>query len=145
MLGLDVAVATPPGYQPDPAVVTLARALAAAHGGAVTLTGDPYAAVAGASAVYTDVWVSMGDDPGERAQRVAAFTPYRVDAQLMAQARSDAVFLHCLPAHRGDEVMAEVMDGPQSLVFAQAANRLPTAQAALAALLLGKLTGRCGR
>jgi len=145
LLGVDVAVATPPGHELDASVVTVARAVAGAQGSTVNLTSDPYAAVAGASAVYTDVWVSMGDDPGERAQRVAALTPYRVDAKLMANARRDAVFLHCLPAHRGDEVTAEVMDGPQSLVFAQAANRLPTAQAVLTALLLGKLSGRCGR
>ena len=145
LLGVDVAVATPPGYAPDASVLTVARAVAAGQGSTVTLTSDPYAAVAGASAVYTDVWVSMGDDPGERAQRVAALNPYRVDAPLMAHARQDAVFLHCLPAHRGDEVTAEVMDGPQSLVFPQAANRLPTAQAVLTALVLGKLGGRCGR
>ena len=139
LLGVDIAVATPPGHEPDSAVVKRARRAAAAHGSTVVITNDPLEAVSGADAVYTDVWVSMGVPEAEREQRVAAFTPYRVDAALMARARGHAIFLHCLPAHRGEEVTPEVIDGPQSCVFAQAANRLPTEQAVLFALLTHRL------
>jgi ornithine carbamoyltransferase len=126
--GVDVAIASPPGYGPDPDVVALARGLAVLHGGTIEITDDPAAAVRGAHAVYTDVWVSMGEED-EREQRLHDLVPYRVDAQLMSAARPDAVFMHCLPAHRSQEVSAEVIDGPQSIVFEQAVNRMPTAQA----------------
>ena len=144
LTGLDIAVATPAGYEPDKQIVEDARALAETHGSTIVLTGDPVEAVTGASAVYTDVWVSMGDPEDERAARMKALAPYRVTAGLMGRARPDAVFLHCLPAHRGDEVAAEVIDGARSAVFRQAANRLPTVQAALCALIEGHLTGRSG-
>ena len=97
---------------------------------------DPREAVAGAQAVYTDVWVSMGDEE-ERARRLGDLAAYRVDRDLMALAADDAVFLHCLPAHRGEEVTADVIDGPRSAVWQQAANRLPTEQAVLYALATG--------
>lgn len=139
LAGLSLAVATPAGYAPDPAVEAMARKLST--GGDLVLTGDPREAVDGADAVYTDVWLSMGDPPEQKAARVAALAPYRVTAGLMAAARPGAVFLHCLPAHRGEEVTAEVIDGPASEVFRQAANRLPTAQAVLDALLTGGLAG----
>ncbi|HEY3003107.1 MAG TPA: ornithine carbamoyltransferase, partial [Kribbellaceae bacterium] len=142
IVGLDIAVATPEGYRPDKKIVEDARAIADTHGSVVVVTDDPARAVAGASAVYTDVWVSMGDPETERAARTRALTPYRVTPELLARARPDAIFLHCLPAHRGDEVAAEVMDGPRSAVFQQAANRLPTVQAVLCALIEGTLTGR---
>ena len=142
IMGLDISVATPPGYEPDHGVVRWSRAVAERSGAHITLTHDPYEAVAGAHAVYTDVWFSMGDTDLERASRVATFLPYRVDQKLMAHARSDAVFMHCLPAHRGEEVVATVIDSAQSIVFPQAANRLPTAQAVLYALTTGKLGGR---
>jgi ornithine carbamoyltransferase len=103
----------------------------------VLVTDDPREAVAGAQAVYTDVWVSMGED-AERERRLRDLERYRVDADLMAVAGREAVFLHCLPAHRGQEVAAEVIDGPQSAVFVQAANRLPTEQAVLYALATGE-------
>jgi len=120
LVGMDVVVGCPPGYEP--------RATAA-H-----VVTDPLEAVAGADAVYTDVWVSMGEE-AERDARLSAFEPYRVDAQLMAAARADAIFMHCLPAHRGEEVTAEVIDGPQSAVWQQAENRLPTEEALLFALV----------
>lgn len=141
LTGVDIAVATPPGYEPAEEVVTWSRAQAGRNGGSVTITNDPYEAVDGANAVYTDVWFSMGDSELERASRIATFLPYRVDARLMTHAAADAVFMHCLPAHRGEEVTAEVIDGLQSLVFPQAANRLPTAQAILYALITGRLHG----
>jgi ornithine carbamoyltransferase len=97
---------------------------------------DPVEAVKGACAVYTDVWVSMGEE-AEQKRRLADLDRYRVDAELMEKASPDAIFLHCLPAHRGQEVAAEVIDGPQSAVWQQAANRLPTEQAALYALVTG--------
>lgn len=134
LLGVDITVATPRGYEPHASVVEESRRLAAA-GARVTLTNDPVEAVTGADAVYTDVWLSMGVPEAELPARRAAFKPFQVNAALMSHARPDAIFLHCLPAHRGDEVTDEVMDGPQSRVFQQAANRLPTEQALLWALL----------
>jgi ornithine carbamoyltransferase len=133
------------GYEPDPDVVALAGKLAAESGSTVQVGHDPVAAVRNASAVYTDVWLSMGDAPDTRAARLAALAPYRVTADLMARARPDAVFLHCLPAHRGEEITAEVIDGPRAQVFRQAANRRPVAQAVLRALLTDRLTGREAR
>ena len=136
--GMDIVVACPVGYTPDRVVVDGARAVARRTGGSVLVTDDPAEAARDAHAVYTDVWVSMGED-AQRAQRLAALRPFGVDAQLMEQARPDAIFLHCLPAHRGEEVTAEVIDGPASAVFEQAANRLPTEQALLLALIEGEL------
>jgi ornithine carbamoyltransferase len=141
LVGVDIAVATPPGYEPSAEVVSWSRQQAARSGSTITLTDDPYEAVEGAHAVYTDVWFSMGDSELERASRIATFLPYRVDRALLAHADAEAVFMHCLPAHRGEEVMADVIDGPQSIVFAQAANRLPTAQAILHALVTQQLRG----
>ena len=139
--GIDIAVASPPGYEPEPAVVATAERLAGASGSEVVVANDPQLAVRGANAVYTDVWLSMGDSEAERAARLEALRPYRVDEALMAIADRDAVFMHCLPAHRGEEVAAEVIDGPRSVVFDQAENRMHTAQALLRALLLGELVG----
>jgi ornithine carbamoyltransferase len=134
LAGVDIAVATPPGYEPDEGIVAAAEEQARRHGSLVMTTLDPLAAASGADAVYTDVWVSMGDPEDSRAARLAAFESYRVDDAVMAVAAPGAVFLHCLPAHRGEEVAASVIDGPQSIVFAQAANRLHTAQGVLLAL-----------
>jgi len=141
LAGADIAVATPPGYEPDPGVVRRAEELSSHSDSLVTVTHDPLKAVAGADAVYTDVWVSMGDPDAERAARVTALSPYRVDEALMAEAAPHAVFLHCLPAHRGEEVAAAVIDGPASLVFDQAENRLHTAHALLHALVDRRLEG----
>jgi ornithine carbamoyltransferase len=132
--GVHIAIASPEAYGPDPDVVAVARGLAVLHGGSVTITDDPVKAAWDADAVYTGVWASMGDE-SEREARLRDLRPYQVDAHLMSVARRQAVFLHCLPAHRGQEVTAEVIDGPQSLVFEQAANRMPTAQALVHALV----------
>ena len=139
LAGVDVTVATPPGYEPDAEVVRGAERIAALQGSSVFVTNDLHAAVHGVDAVYTDVWVSMGVSNEERAARTHAFRPYRVDATVMAHAAPHAICLHCRPAPRGEEVTAEVFDGPQSRVFAQAANRLPSEQAILCALLAGML------
>ncbi|HSG13880.1 MAG TPA: ornithine carbamoyltransferase [Gaiellaceae bacterium] len=120
LAGMDVVVACPPGYEPK---VDGAR-----------VVHDPREAVADADAVYTDVWVSMGEE-SEREERLRTMEPYRVDQALMAAARADTVFMHCLPAHRGEEVTADVIDGPQSVVWQQAENRLPTEEALLLALV----------
>jgi len=139
LVGMDVAVASPPGYEPDPAVVLRAVSLAERTGAHIMVTDDAVEAVRGADAVYTDVWLSMGVPDEERSARLAAFKGYRVDERLMEHAAPNAIFLHCLPAHRGEEVAAGVFDGPRSRVFEQAANRLPSEQAILYALLTGML------
>ena len=135
LAGADITVATPPGYEPAETAINAACDAAVDSGALVLTTHDPFLAVAGAHAVYTDVWVSMGDPAEESSARIAALRPYAVTAPLMAEASPDAVFLHCLPAHRGEEVAASVIDGPQSVVFDQAENRLHTAKAVLIALL----------
>ena len=122
-VGMDVAVASPKGYEVKEKYLELARQDAEAAGTKVIVTNDPREAVEGASAVYTDVWASMGQEQ-EAQERLRAFAGWTVDNALMAHARPDAVFLHCLPAHRGEEVAAEVADGPQSRIFDEAENRL---------------------
>jgi ornithine carbamoyltransferase len=139
-LGSSIAIATPPGYQPNPKVVAWAKATAAQTGASIRLTSDAMAAVTGADAVYTDVWASMGQE-SEAAQRAAIFAPFQVNEKLMSRAASHAVFMHCLPAHRGDEVTAGVIDGPQSVVFDQAENRMHV-QKAILLLLVGNGTRR---
>jgi ornithine carbamoyltransferase len=128
-LGAHVAVATPAGYEPDQDISE-----AAARFGPVTLTCDPAEAVAHAHAVYTDVWASMGQE-AEAADRERVFAPYQVNEALFAQARPDAVFMHCLPAKRGLEVTDGVMESPRSVVFDQAENRLHVQKALLLTLL----------
>ncbi|MFG1857289.1 ornithine carbamoyltransferase [Actinomadura geliboluensis] len=142
LTGMDIAVATPPGYEPPDEAVAFTAAEADRNSGGFLLTTDPIEAVKGASVVYTDVWLSMGDPDEDQARRRKALTPYRVDENLMALARDDAVFMHCLPAHRGQEVTPGVIDGGRSLAFRQAANRLPATQAVLYALLTDRLDGR---
>jgi ornithine carbamoyltransferase len=129
-LGVHVAVASPEGYEPNSKIVAQASRL-----GEITVTNDPSEALAGADAVYTDVWASMGQE-GEAKARAAAFAPYQVNETLFAQAKPDAIFMHCLPAKRGQEVSDEVMESPRSVVFDQAENRLH-AQKALLVILLG--------
>ncbi|MBT2212689.1 MULTISPECIES: ornithine carbamoyltransferase [Actinomadura] len=141
LTGMDVAIASPPGHEPPERAVVSATAAARRRGGRVALTHDPAEAVRGASVVYTDVWLSMGDPDRERTRRLRTLAPYRVDERLMALAGGDAVFMHCLPAHRGQEVTPGVIDGGRSLAFRQAANRLPAAQAVLYALLTERLEG----
>jgi ornithine carbamoyltransferase len=127
--GFELRLACPPGYEPDAAILERARGAAS-----VTLVRDPREAVAGADVVNTDVWASMGQEE-ETAARAAAFAGYRVDDSVMGLASSRAIFLHCLPAHRGEEVTDEVIEGPQSRVFDQAENRLHVQKAILATLM----------
>jgi ornithine carbamoyltransferase len=128
--GVELTVASPPGYELDDLTVERVRNL----GGVIELTSDPYDAVGGADAVYTDVWTSMGQED-EQAARLAAFKGYTVDDALMDAAGEQARFLHCLPAHRGEEVSASVIDGPRSAVWQEAANRMHAARSVLAHLL----------
>jgi ornithine carbamoyltransferase len=132
MLGAVVRVASPAGFELPAHVVDGVEKIARYGGGVARLT-DPVAAVRGAHAVYTDVWTSMGQET-EAEKRQAIFAPYQVNGSLMAQANDDAVFMHCLPAHRGEEVTAEVLDSPMSVVFEQAENRLHVQKALLALL-----------
>jgi len=130
--GVELTIASPPGYELDEDIVDRARNL----GGTVELTLDPFEAVKGADAIYTDVWTSMGQEE-EAERRRAAFDGYRVDATLMDVAGPQALFMHCLPAHRGEEVTDDVIDGPQSVVWHQAANRMHSVRALLGALDAG--------
>jgi ornithine carbamoyltransferase len=133
LAGIHVRLACPAGYHPHADVVAWAAGVATETGGSVRILDDPAEAVAGAHAVYTDVFVSMGEDE-LRDEKLAVLGRYQVDETLMARARPDAVFMHCLPAHRGEEVTEAVLEGPQSVVFDQAENRLHTAAAVLVTL-----------
>ena len=134
--GMDVAIATPRGYEPEVGAVALARHLARNSGATLDVGNDPQAAVEGADVVYTDAWASMGQEE-ERAERLRLFPPYQVNAALMRLARPHALVMHCLPAHRGEEITDEVIDGPQSVVFDQAENRLHAQKAVLVKLMAG--------
>ncbi len=123
LAGMHVRVAAPAKYQPNADVVAKARAIAEVTGGSVSLSQSPADAIAGADVVTTDTWISMGQE-SEKAQRIADFTGYTIDSNLMSLAAADAIFLHCLPAYRGYEVSAEVIDGPQSVIWDEAENRL---------------------
>jgi ornithine carbamoyltransferase len=131
--GMHVRVAAPAGYQPDPAILAKAKSIAATTGGSAVAGDDPAVASKGADVLATDVWVSMGqaDAPSRR----AALTPYQINDELLAKAGPDAIVLHCLPAHRGEEITAAVIDGPASVVWDQAENRLHAQKALLAWLL----------
>jgi ornithine carbamoyltransferase len=132
--GMHVRIAGPEGYAPDPDIVTDAERIAAQTGGSVLVTTDPHAALDGADVVATDTWVSMGQED-ETAERATPFRVYAVDAEAMQRAASDAVVLHCLPAYRGNEISADVLDGPQSVVWDEAENRLHAQKALLTFLL----------
>jgi len=132
--GMHVRVAAPPEYAPDAHVVADAVAIAEGTGGSVTLYTDPQEAVTGVDVVVTDTWVSMGKE-AEKAERLETFGSYRVDEALMAYAKPDALFLHCLPADRGYEVTSEVIDGPQSVIWDEAENRLHAQKALMVWLL----------
>jgi ornithine carbamoyltransferase len=136
MLGMHVRVATPAGFEPIPQVVERAEEIASEAGGSIEVGNNAQAAVGGADILYTDVWASMGQER-EHAERVLVFTPFRIDAEKLSVAADDAIVMHCLPAHRGEEITAEVIDGPQSVVWDQAENRLHT-QKALLLWLLGR-------
>ncbi|NNU98893.1 ornithine carbamoyltransferase [Geobacillus sp. DSP4a] len=133
-VGMDVAIACPPGYEPRKEYVEAARQIGEKTGATVVVTHDPLVAVAGADAIYTDVWTSMGQE-SESAERLQVFQPYQVNEELVKAAKPDYLFLHCLPAHRGEEVTAGVMDGPNSVVFEQAGNRLHAQKAILLSVL----------
>ncbi len=135
--GMNIAVATPEGFEPDSNIVATARVQAEAAGVEIVLTHDPAAAATDASAIYTDVWASMGQEE-DAERRKALFAGYSVDADLMSKARPEAVFLHCLPCHRGEEVSAEVADGPQSRILDEAENRLHAQKAILLWLMAGE-------
>ena len=135
LAGMHIRIAAPEGYDADPEVMAATALIAAEHGGSVTELRDPAEAVAGADIVVTDVFVSMGEEAQTKA-KLEAFRGYQVDSRLMAQASSSAIFLHCLPAHRGEEVSGEVIDGPQSVVWDEAENRLHTTVAVLRHLLV---------
>jgi ornithine carbamoyltransferase len=132
--GVHVTVAAPEGFTPDPAVLAAAERRAADTGASVSLTADPDAAAAGADVLVTDTWTSMGQE-GDGLDRVKPFRPFQLNARLLGLADSEAVVLHCLPAHRGDEITDEVMDGPASAVFDEAENRLHAQKALLTWLL----------
>ncbi len=132
--GMNIRIGAPEPYLPDEAVVADAQRIAALTGGSVLVTIDPVAATLGADVVVTDTWVSMGKED-EKEARVAVFSPYAVTEQLFAEARPDAIFMHCLPAYRGYEVEAAVIDGPRSVVWDEAENRLHAQKALLAWLL----------
>ena len=133
-VGMDIAVATPAAYACDPSCVAEAQAAAVLTGSKVTLTDDPRLAIEDADVVYTDTWVSMGQE-AEKAAKVKLFGDYQVNSELMALAKPDAIFMHCLPAYRGFEVTSEVIDGPQSVIFDEAENRLHAQKAVLVRLL----------
>ncbi|HNP73486.1 MAG TPA: ornithine carbamoyltransferase [Kouleothrix sp.] len=133
-LGVNVSVACPPDYRPDAEIVAQAERLAAESDATIAISSAPAEAVGGADAVYTDVWASMGQEH-EAARRRPVFQPYQMNAALMAEARAGALAMHCLPAHRGEEITAEVIDGPSSVVFDQAENRLHVQKALILTLL----------
>jgi len=133
-LGIEVRLAHPPGYAPNPRIVERAEALAQAGGGRIIFGSDPAEVVAGASVVYTDAWTSMGQE-AEAEERRDAFGGFQVNARLLAIAGPEAIVMHCLPAHRGEEITSEVMDGPQSVIFDQSENRLHVQKALMVELI----------
>lgn len=141
-LGAHVTIATPPGkWAPDNSVVERATKLAATHGGTIELSHDPEAAARGASVLYTDVWMSMGDSESVREEKLRDLSGFAVSQQILDLTAPDSIFMHCLPAHRGEEVAAEVIDGPKSVVWRQAYHRRTTIQAVLYHLINKDLKG----
>jgi ornithine carbamoyltransferase len=134
LLGMDFTIAGPPGYELPPDVWALGQQFAAASGSHLLATNDPHAAVAGADVIYTDVWASMGQE-AETEERSHIFTPYQINEALVAEAHPDAIAMHCLPAHRGHEITDEVCDGPHSVLWDQAENRMHAQKAILTRLL----------
>jgi ornithine carbamoyltransferase len=142
IMGAHVVVATPEGkWAPDPAVVAQARKIAAASGATVEVLHDPEQAAKDASVLYTDVWMSMGDPESDRVEKSKILAPFAVDSHLMDLTTSDSIFMHCLPAHRGEEVSAEIIDGPRSVIWREALHRRTTIQALLYHLVKGELKG----
>ena len=142
IMGAHVVAATPDGkWAPDAAVIAKAKEIAAKSGGTIEVTTDAEAAAKGASVLYTDVWMSMGDPEAERAEKMKALAPYAVTENLMSLTEKDSIFMHCLPAHRGEEVEASVIDGPKSVIWREAYHRRTTIQALLYHLTRGELKG----
>jgi len=142
IMGAHVVAATPDGkWAPDAAVVAKAKEIAAKSGATIEVTTDAEAAAKGASVLYTDVWMSMGDPEAERAEKMKALAPYSVTENLMSLTEKDSIFMHCLPAHRGEEVEASVIDGPKSVIWREAYHRRTTIQALLYHLTRGELKG----
>jgi ornithine carbamoyltransferase len=142
IMGAHVVAATPSGkWAPDPVVVAVAKNVAAQSGGKVEVTNDPEAAAKDASVLYTDVWMSMGDSESDRKEKVLALSPFAVTENLMKLAGKDSLFMHCLPAHRGEEVEATVIDGPRSVIWREAFHRRTTIQSILYHLVRGDLKG----
>ena len=142
IMGAHVVAATPSGkWAPDPVVVAVAKNIAAQSGGKVEVTNDPEAAAKDASVLYTDVWMSMGDSESDRAEKMKALSPYAVTENLMKMSSKDSLFMHCLPAHRGEEVEATVIDGPRSVIWREAYHRRTTIQSILYHLVRGDLKG----
>ena len=142
IMGAHVVAATPSGkWAPDPVVVAVAKNIASQSGGKVEVTNDPEAAAKDASVLYTDVWMSMGDSESDRKEKVQALSPFAVTENLMKLAGKDSLFMHCLPAHRGEEVEANVIDGPRSVIWREAFHRRTTIQSILYHLVRGDLKG----
>ncbi len=142
IMGAHVVAATPDGkWAPDSAVVAKAKEIATKSGATVEVTNDPEAAAQGASVLYTDVWMSMGDPESERAEKTKALTPFAITENLMKLTEKDSIFMHCLPAHRGEEVEASVIDGPKSVIWREAYHRRTTIQALFYHLTRGELKG----
>jgi ornithine carbamoyltransferase len=142
IMGAHVVAATPSGkFAPDASVVAKAKEIAARSGGTVEVTNDPETAAKDASVLYTDVWMSMGDPEAERAEKFAALSPFAIDDRIMSLTASDSIFMHCLPAHRGEEVAASVIDGPKSVIWREAYHRRTTIQALLYHLTRGEIKG----
>jgi len=143
IMGAHVVAATPTGaWAPDAKVIAQAKAIAATTGGTIEVTNDPEAAAKDASVLYTDVWMSMGDPEAERIEKTKALSPFSVSQQLMDLTAKDSIFMHCLPAHREEEVATSVIDGPKSVIWREAYHRRTTIQALLYHLTRGELQGR---
>jgi ornithine carbamoyltransferase len=143
IMGAHVVTATPEGkWAPDANVIAQARAIASQTGATIEILHDPQEAARGASVLYTDVWMSMGDPESERAEKMRVLAPFSVDSRLMGLTEKDAIFMHCLPAHRGEEVSAEIIDGPRSVVWREALHRRTTIQSLLFHLTRGEIRGR---
>jgi ornithine carbamoyltransferase len=142
IMGAHVVAATPSGkFAPDAAVIARAKEIAAKSGATIEITNDPEAAAKDASVLYTDVWMSMGDPEAERAEKFAALSPFAIDDRLMSLTAEDSIFMHCLPAHRGEEVAASFIDGPKSVIWREAYHRRTTIQALLYHLTRGEIKG----
>jgi ornithine carbamoyltransferase len=142
IMGAHVVAATPSGkFAPDAAVIEKAKEIAAKSGATIEVTNDPEAAAKDASVLYTDVWMSMGDPEAERAEKFAALSPFAIDDRLMSLTAEDSIFMHCLPAHRGEEVSGSVIDGEKSVIWREAYHRRTTIQALLYHLTRGEIKG----